>query len=171
MKLHLGCGRRILKGWFNVDAQDWSTASERQNMIADLRAIPLADASADEILAVHVFEHFYEWETHEVLREWTRLLRPGGTLTLELPDIVKCAQNILDGRPGRSHPDQLTMWGVFGDPRARDKLMCHHWGWSPQTLTARLEEYGFRDIKEEVPQFHSVGKLYRDMRLVARRPH
>ncbi|MFP4361878.1 MAG: class I SAM-dependent methyltransferase [Alphaproteobacteria bacterium] len=49
----------------------------------DATALSLADASVDRVIACHILEHLYR--PHEVLREWNRVLRPGGTLSILLP--------------------------------------------------------------------------------------
>ena len=41
------------------------------------------DAFCDRLIATHVLEHLYH--PHEVLREWARVVRPGGIITLILP--------------------------------------------------------------------------------------
>lgn len=41
------------------------------------------DQSFDRLIAAHVLEHLYY--PHEVLREWVRVLKPGGTLSIVLP--------------------------------------------------------------------------------------
>lgn len=171
MRLNLGCGRHVLEGWVNIDVQRSPHAKREPEYLCDLRGIPLPDACADEAMAIHVFEHFYEWETSDVLTEWRRLLKAGGKLVLELPDLVKCCRNVLEGRAGKDHPEQLTMWGLYGDPAHRDPFMCHRWGWSPNTLSAKLTQHGFVNIKQELPQWHAVGKVARDMRLVAFKSH
>lgn len=169
MRLNLGCGRHVLDGWTNVDAQVSSMAKRPPEILCDLKSIPLPDGCADEAMAIHVFEHFYRWESPIVLAEWRRLLRPGATLVLELPDLEKCCRNILEGRAGKGHPDQLGMWGIYGDPRDADPFMTHRWGWTPKTLKALLEERGFVDVRHEPTKWHSSGREWRDMRLVSRR--
>jgi phosphatidylethanolamine/phosphatidyl-N-methylethanolamine N-methyltransferase len=51
--------------------------------IEDARQLSFADASFDRVIATHVLEHIVH--PHDVLREWTRLIKPGGTLSLVLP--------------------------------------------------------------------------------------
>jgi phosphatidylethanolamine/phosphatidyl-N-methylethanolamine N-methyltransferase len=46
-------------------------------------ALSFSDGTFDRVIAAHVLEHLYK--PHEVLREWTRVLKPGGVLTLLLP--------------------------------------------------------------------------------------
>ena len=58
MKLNLGCGDKILPGYVNVDVAE-SRAGKRPDVLCDLhRLTPFEDNSADEILSVHVVEHF-----------------------------------------------------------------------------------------------------------------
>jgi phosphatidylethanolamine/phosphatidyl-N-methylethanolamine N-methyltransferase len=49
----------------------------------DATKLSFPDAFFDRLIAAHVLEHLYY--PHQVLREWIRVLRPGGTLTLVLP--------------------------------------------------------------------------------------
>ena len=54
VRLHFGCGGRILPDWVNLDAY----ASEAISMEVDLqRPLPLADGSVRWILTEHVLEH------------------------------------------------------------------------------------------------------------------
>lgn len=131
--------------------------------------IPLPDACATEIEAIHIWEHLYRWECEDTIDEWRRLLRAGGLLIMEMPDLFKICQNVVDGRKGKKHPDQLHMWGIYGDPRECDPLMVHRWGWTFTTLAPFLEDHGFVKVREEPTQYHSVGRDFRDFRIVARK--
>lgn len=165
LKLNIGCGDRRLPGYTGIDA----VQRKATDIIANAWEIPLPDESATEILAVHIWEHFYLWECPRVITEWRRLLTPGGLLVLELPDLVKCCRNVLEGRVGKTHKDQMTMWGLYGDPTTSDPFMTHRWGWSPKTLKEFLIQHGFSSVKETRTQFHRAGADLRDMRLEARK--
>jgi len=117
-------------------------------------------------MAIHVWEHFYRWQCDDVIGEWRRLLKPGGLLVLELPDFWKCCRNVVESVKGK-HPDQLSMWGCYGDPTGHDEFMAHRWGWTPQTLGEFLKANGFASIAEKPTQFHRAGKDLRDMRIEA----
>lgn len=166
MRLNIGCGARRIAGYTGIDAVPRPAA----DIVAKANAIPLASGCADEIMAVHLWEHFYFWECDEVIAEWRRLLRPNGLLVLELPNLIKCCENLIAGRslPGK-HPHQLGYWGIFGDPTTRDPYMGHRWGWTPETLSAFLAEHGFTAIRETPTQWHPVGRNQRDMRIEARK--
>lgn len=165
MKLNIGCGNKRIPGYTGVDAVQRQGA----DIVAQANEIPLPDGCADEVLAIHVWEHFYLWECPAVITEWRRLLKPHGELVLELPDLEKCCKNLLDKAHGRKDPGQLSYWGLYGDPRQSDPFMHHRWGWTPETLTAFLKEHGFTDIGEGVTQWHASGRDHRDMRITARK--
>ena len=63
-------------------AIDWAALPPgRPGALADVRALPVRDASLDAIVAIHVLGHLEE--PAAALAEWARVLRPGGALVLE----------------------------------------------------------------------------------------
>ncbi|HZZ94554.1 MAG TPA: methyltransferase domain-containing protein [Usitatibacter sp.] len=171
LRLNLGCGDKILPGYVNVDAVE-SRAGQRPDVVCDLHDLsPFADASADEVLAVHVVEHFWRWEVVDVLREWVRVLKPGGRMVLECPNLASASAAFLAGPAQGSRADaggQRTMWVFYGDPQWRDPLMVHRWGYTPESLAALLEEAGLVDVRREPAQFKL--REPRDMRLAGVKP-
>lgn len=169
MKLNVCSGARILDGYKNIDIVQ--TGQIPPDILCDALSVPLPDGCADELMCVHGFEHFYRWQCDPLMNEWKRLLKPGGLLILELPDLIKCCENIVAGYqvPGK-HPDQLGMWGAFGDPRLENEFMVHRWGWTPKTLRKFLKGHGFIEIIDAETKFHPAGRIRRDMRIEARKP-
>jgi phosphatidylethanolamine/phosphatidyl-N-methylethanolamine N-methyltransferase len=49
----------------------------------DATKLSFENECCDRVIAAHVLEHLYR--PHEVIREWMRILKPGGVLTLILP--------------------------------------------------------------------------------------
>lgn len=163
LKLNVGCGWHVDDGWVNIDLARHPRATRDPDIFADVRKIPLDDGCAGVIKAIHIFEHFYEWEVGDLLAEWNRLLQTGGRLVMEMPDVIKCAKNLLDNKE-----DQYCMWGFYGDPRPEEPLMCHKWGWSFHTVKPVLKRAGFRDIILAEPQHHRrAAKGMRDFRVEA----
>lgn len=157
LSLHLGAGQCTWPDWVNLDA-DRGT---------DIRALAYADDSVDRIAAIHVLEHFYEWEAKPLLKEWQRVLAPGGQLILELP----CMDKVLDYMRrclNESVPVNLAFswWAFWGDPKHRDPLMTHKWGYTIHSLMTLLDAVGFVDIQTERPKYHFAE---RDMRAVCRK--
>jgi predicted SAM-dependent methyltransferase len=168
MRLNVGCGGRRLPGYTGVDV----TARPAADIVAPAGKIPLRDGSCEEIMAIHLFEHLLPWEAPAVLAEWFRLLRPGGRLVLEMPDLRKCCENVLTILAGGTilagkHPNQAGMWGLYGDERLEDPYMLHRWGYTFQTIRPLLEAAGFREITEHPTVFHPIGRHVRDFRVEA----
>ena len=87
MKLHLGCGPRHIPGFVHVDL----LPAPHIDIVGPVEKLPMPDASVSLIYASHVLEHFGRNEYKSVLREWFRVLTPGGILRLSVPDFAACA--------------------------------------------------------------------------------
>ncbi|MGY0197476.1 methyltransferase domain-containing protein [Leptothrix sp. BB-4] len=167
VRLNLGCGAKIWPGFVNVDLdQNWSGLSP--DVIADVTGpLPFPDGHADEVHAYHVLEHLPRWAVEDCLREWQRVLKPGGALVLELPCLDKILgifqQHISTGTPA---PMQLTLYGLFGDPGYRNEAMLHRWCYSKHELRNLMGQVGLVSVVEELPRTH---RPERDMRLIGRR--
>lgn len=171
VKLNLGCGDKILPGYVNVDVAE-TRAGKRPDVLCDLHHLaPFEDNSADEILSVHVVEHFWRWEVVDVLKEWVRVLKPGGLMVLECPNLKSACETFLSNPEFHAGPGpegQKTMWVFYGDPSWRDPLMVHRWGYTPQSLAALMAEVSLVNIRQEPAQFKL--REPRDMRLVGEKP-
>jgi ubiquinone/menaquinone biosynthesis C-methylase UbiE len=166
IKLNLGCGDKLLTGYLNVDIAH-ERAGAQPDVICDVRNLgKFEDNFADEILAVHVVEHFWRWEVESVLREWVRVLKPGGKMILECPNIKTACEEFLKdpdiaGLPGPE--SQRTMWVFYGDPRWADPLMVHRWGYTPSSLARVMHQAGLVELRQEPAQFKL--REPRDMRI------
>ena len=171
LKLNLGCGDKILDGYVNVDVAP-SRGGRAPDVLCDLHDLStFSDGSADEILSVHVVEHFWRWEVENILREWLRVLKPGGRMVLECPNLASACEEFLRDPEAGSSPGkagQKTMWVFYGDPSWQDPLMVHRWGYTPASLCRLMETVGLVDVHQEPAEFKQ--REPRDMRIVGRRP-
>ena len=157
-RLNLGSGTHKMEGYTNIDCNP----DKNPDIVADLRKLPVEDDSVDEIQAIHIIEHFYIWETLDVLKEWHRVLKVNGILVLELPDMNKILYCI---SKNFGHP-RLTWWGLYGDPSHKDPHMTHRWAFTPAMLSDLLKQAGFTDIEVSQAQHHIPE---RDMRITAKK--
>lgn len=158
LRLNVGCGRKKIDGWVGVDIADDA------DFVCDIRHLPLPANSVDEMMAIHVIEHFYVWEVSAILLNWFSVLKPKARLILELPDLMKCCKAFVSGKP-----HQEGRQGIFGDHTMQNPYMMHKWGWLPGELVGALKKAGFVEVVECSPQFHGK-RMNRDMRIEARKP-
>jgi len=85
MRLNLGCGLDYREGYVNVDMHGVMHKVDLQADVAWLKEI--ADQSCVEILAQDVLEHIPRPRGINTLREWNRVLRMGGRLTVRVPSL------------------------------------------------------------------------------------
>jgi predicted SAM-dependent methyltransferase len=82
--LHLGCGTKYLPGFVNIDGNFLN----RIDLWLDVRnGLPFGANSVDSIYSTHMFEHFYADELEKLLRDCSRVLKPGGGIRLIVPNL------------------------------------------------------------------------------------
>ncbi|MBI1859664.1 MAG: methyltransferase domain-containing protein [Deltaproteobacteria bacterium] len=95
-KLHLGCGTRIVEGWFNVDLFE-------SDCDVDIlkHPWPWPTHSFDHVVSQHVIEHLdLDSEIFPFLSELRRVVRPAGEVWLTTPDMEKICRAYLESRCG-----------------------------------------------------------------------
>ena len=152
VKLHLGCGPFLFDGYINVDG-DYIQNSNVINYDISVTPYPLPDNSVDEILSVHVVEHIERWLIEDMLTEWLRILKPGGIVAIEWPDLLKACKMIVnepDGLIGENKKlAKHTLHAIFGNPRFSHRAMMHAYGYSVDSLSAILLKVGFSKTYSE----------------------
>jgi SAM-dependent methyltransferase len=87
LKLNLGCGRNVKRGWINVDVR---AREEKLDLICDLsKEFPFKDNSCEYIYNEHFIEHLDWFSGLKFLKNCYRCLKPGGILRLVFPDFKK----------------------------------------------------------------------------------
>ncbi len=134
-----------------------------------MRQLIFPNEYADRVAAVHVFEHFYRWEIMEVLREWKRVLKPGGKIILELPCMDKVFGHIVHRWNKGQQPEPWMAWlPLWGDPQYKNPLMVHKWGYFRSDMINLLQMAGFTNIMEMAETNYHFPQ--RDMRFEAVKP-
>ena len=123
----------------------------------------IADASVDAVRASHVLEHFASGEIADVLAEWVRVLRPGGTLSIAVPDFAKVAQRYLDGVP------QPTEAFVMGGQTAHDDF--HKALFDEAHLKRAMAAAGLMLIRPWISELDDCASLPISLNLVGTKPH
>jgi predicted SAM-dependent methyltransferase len=138
MKLNLGARTTKIPGFKNVDIKKMPGV----DIVADLSMLPIRDNSADEIYASHCLEHFSHTKTLDVLKEWHRVLKVGGKISIAVPDFDQ-AIKVYNKIGFMSDFIKNLLWG---DQIYREAY--HYTCFTYKTLLSLLSEAGFRKIKK-----------------------
>lgn len=145
MKLHLGCGTNRKDGWINID----SVKACQPDVVHDLtEPLPYSDLIADEVLAEDLLEHFDKYIRYIVFAEWVRVLKIGGILTLQVPDMEKILWRFF--KLGFDHFVDMT----FGENLWNSKIYIghfgnHKWGYSKKSLQDFAATFGIIPVHIE----------------------
>ncbi|MCX6003853.1 MAG: methyltransferase domain-containing protein [Chloroflexi bacterium] len=83
IRLHLGCGKRYIPGFIHIDLDKFPHIDYQ----SDVANLPMfANGSVDLIYSSHTLEYFDRVEVQDVLKEWHRVLKPGGIVRVAVPD-------------------------------------------------------------------------------------
>ena len=143
LKLHLGCGGDRKPGYVNVDMR----TDLPNDVQADCCALPFPSGTAELIEAYHLIEHLGRHDAMRALDEWNRVLRPGGRLIIECPDVRQVAREFILGREERLD----NLYGLQRTPGD-----SHAFGYTPESLAGLLRRHGFDRITTKRPEtYHS----------------
>lgn len=171
MRLHLGCGDTHLDGWTNCDL----LSGPAVDVVCEATALPFADASVDEILSEHMIEHLTYYEFNRAMAEWHRVLKPGGKLTLECPDLLGVCRLFVESNEYARYQTSLGYWPVicqlFGHQRGKTEQeilsQVHKSGYTKEHLVSVLSGVGYVDFSEAFPVGNCPGAPA--LRLIARK--
>ena len=147
LKLHLGCGNKRFEGYINID---WRKTGAT-DLVCDIRNLPYNDNSVDLIETYHIIEHLPRRELPKALREWRRVLIPGGKLIIECPDFDKNLQDYLKN----INPEMQLLY-IYG--RQRFEGDAHYFGYNFERLKNILKACGFSDIQRKDAQDYHTGE-------------
>jgi predicted SAM-dependent methyltransferase len=182
LRLHLGCGASRAPGWVNIDMLGGDV---RLNLC---RALPFADASVRYVYSAHTLEHFdYHTAAPRLLKEIHRVLAPGGTVRLAVPDIGAFLREVAARNEGffreydQTRPEFAGAAGyrtnlskvmrLAGSATKSGWFFEHKMGYDLETLSDLLQAAGFESIEpsryrssrhealQEIDATSAAGKL------------
>ncbi len=157
--LHVGCGRSRQQdttaafnqpGWrelrFDIDP---AASPDIVGTMTDMSA--LADASMDAVFSSHNLEHLYVHEVPVAVREFLRVLKPGGFVVLACPDLQsvcalvaqdKLLEPAYQSAAGPIAPLDI-LYGFRADMARGNLFMAHRCGFTRSVLLNLFRECGF----------------------------
>jgi len=150
IKLNIGAGDLHIPGYLSLDLYNKSA-----NIKSDIDDIPLEDNSVIEIIAYHILEHVIPFKAENAIKEWHRILVPGGKLILELPNIIPICEDLPKVEFNEKFRLLNYMYGYGEFPGH-----SHLYGWFPESIYGLLQKFGFNNIIFKEPETHLDAKKY-----------
>jgi len=183
--LHLGCGSKYWQGWCNIDGYPPENTDTHRGTVgdemspdiwSDIRNLPVADGIVDGIATHHVLEHFYRHQVEELVSYFYRLLKPGGYLLTEMPDLARII-SLLRWLPARPRYDKsmnanrdIILSQLYGASwEANEKGYPYHkYVWQRVEFCDMLQRLGYQVLLETGATRSHVP--FRDMAIIAQKP-
>ncbi len=103
--------------------------------VNDARLLPFASNSISNICSSYMLQCLTLEEAGRALREWFRVLKPGGKLEIHVPDLDKIMRMFI------STQDEELLKEIYG--HQVHELDYYHYGWTFQTLDILLSKINF----------------------------
>jgi glycosyltransferase involved in cell wall biosynthesis len=152
IKLNVGSGGINYPGYLSVDLYD-----DRADIIMDITKLDFNYNAVSEILASHVFEHLNPYHVMDILKNWYDVLKPGGKLVMEMPNIEELCKKFVTATKAERYG---VLNAIYGSVNTTDKGLpsditsSHLFGWWPESLYDHLSLAGFQNIvfmPEQIP--------------------
>lgn len=173
-RLEIGGGPHAQKGFLHVDIDP---GAHHLEWVAPAWKLPLADGWASEIVAVHALEHVEPARLVETLREWHRVLAPGGRVEVHVPNGPALMQAFMARPVPEKWPIMGSILGMYCSPEVRDPRGLrmrsdHQLIFDVPLLRWALESAGFaavRDLTAAIEDRHTAAwrPLVPDYSLIA----
>jgi SAM-dependent methyltransferase len=168
--LHVGCGSRSPANLVHKRFQgpEWREVrldidpSVRPDIVASIVDLkPVDSTSVDAIWSSHNLEHVSAHEVPDVLASFFRVLRPGGSALITLPDLQAVAKQIAVGKledtlytsPAGPIMPLDVVYGHGASIAGGNDFMAHRTGFTAKTLEGKLRAVGFADVSVQRREF------------------
>lgn len=143
-RLNLGSGPFPMAGFVNIDQFE----NVNPDLCCDVLSLPYEPGTVSEIYAGHILEHFRFDEGKKALRYWYMLLRPGGIISVVVPDFDFLVQEYVKNPT----PENLI---VLNDTYIYSGIQPspHQYAYSAALVKKVMTDAGFINI-ERMPMDH-----------------
>ncbi len=138
ISLNLGSGDVIITDYINIDLYN-----KDADVNLDINnTLPIDDGTIESILSSHVIDHFDFKDGKEMIADWSRILRPGGTVRVECTDLYAVCKML----PNVDKSTQMKLYScLFGFPWFAG--YAHKFGWSYPLLMEVMMENDFNSFQ------------------------
>lgn len=171
--LHVGCGPKnplSLDPVFRKD--DWKELRLDINpdvkpdiigTITDMNGVK--NSSVHAVYSSQNLEHLFAHEVEIALKEFYRVLMTSGFALIKVPNLTFFAQQVVDGNLENTVYDSPAgpisaidvLWGFRPSIEKGNHYMAHKTGFTAETLKAKMEACGFKNIIVEIENYNLVA--------------
>src|SRR6185437_13162573 len=146
--INVGSGQRPFgESWINVDSV-WHEGMPKPDVICDGAHLPFESGYADYVCLHHVLEHFGCGGGRIFLREAHRVLTPGGSLLVFVPDLRKLVKLWFSVEIST----QIYMTNLYGAYMGHDEDR-HKWGYDLNSLVEFIDHCPHEPRWNTIKQF------------------
>ena len=165
IKLNLGCGFDYKSGWVNVDTNT--------SCVVDLRCDFLnldeyfEHNSISHVVLNHSISYLNLWQARVFFSKVLRLLKSGGKLEMEFPDILKCSKVISSTNSEEEYLEAIRGIYAFDLDQIKNSEVYfpYSFGWSGIHISTELQKIGFSKVEILDPTTHGP-RIWRDTRII-----
>lgn len=143
IRLNIGAGDHAIPGFISIDQRFGHKADQ----------LDYADNSVDEVYASHVLEHFAIGDVQRVLREWVRVLKPGGRIRVAVPSVERA---LLLNKKFVSSWELTNRWICGGQTDAYDFHLC---SFTDESLERLMQSVGLRDVSRCAIEYEDCSSI------------
>ena len=166
IKLNLGCGSDYKVGWINIDMDE----SVKSDICADFQALKFIfkESSVMHIYMMHSIGYMNLFQARAFFKDILGILKPGGILEMEFPDIAKCANVLSSTKDYTEFLEAIRAVYAFDleQIKNQEQYQPYSFGWSGWTIDIELKDAGFSSVQITDPLTHDK-RIWRDTRIVA----
>jgi len=148
VKLDIGCGKSPKSDFTGIDAY----VKGKGIVNAEMWSLPFGDGQVEQIYSSHALEHVSKKQVVPTLKEWYRVLKPGGVADIRVPDLEYCCETWLEKQTNDFYMDIL-----FGNQNHEGEF--HKTGFTISIMTKYLHEAGFTNIHASSIWSHEQNTL------------
>lgn len=141
-RLEIGAGECPKEGYVHLDARELPCIE----IVCDFIALPFENNQLEEIISSQVIEHIPKWSRRATLVEWLRVLKPGGFLRLDTPNLDGWIDHYVKARDKRidiNYQDFIDR--LYGGQDYKENT--HYVTYTEESLKDELIKAGFDAVE------------------------
>ena len=152
-RLNLGSGTLLFKNHINFDFIPFEVGELKTDIVGNIQNLEkiFQPNAFSSIFCAHVIEHFYPTEAIKLIEDCHTILKIGGKLTMEGPDIVRMVKLYINDT-------QRLIGSIYGNELHREQWgdkWWHRWGWTKDLIAEAMTKQGFDVVYKGAGVSHS----------------